>query len=104
MLVAEDYFRAIGIVQISQSNIIDIKAIIFNKALFLMRTQKILKKRPCDRNLFISSFTYQCLMKDDFGCPENQYMAMVVPQVERSLMRLHGEAQNWFLEEENKTA
>ena len=31
-------------------------------------------------------------MKGDFGCPENQFTAMVVSQVERSLMRLPGGA------------
>ena len=67
-----------------------------------MRTYKIRKKRPCDRKLFTSSFTYHCLTKDDFGCPENQYTAMVVPQVERRCMRLPGEAQNQFSEEENR--
>ena len=82
-----------------------IKGIIFTKALFFIRTPKLRKDLTVAIYLFLLSHVI-VQWTGDFGCPENQYTAMVVVvfQLERSLMRLPGEAQNRFLEEENSTA
>ena len=70
-----------------------IKGIIFTEALFLIRTPKLRKDLTIAIYLFLLSHVI-VQWTGDFGCPENQYTAMVVVvfQLERSLMRLPGGA------------